>query len=128
MKEKKQTWFERLTGIFDLETVHHRTCRLCHKRILKGHKYHHVKVGPFWVDKVEHKNCANPTLETSYQLSQRFMPELPFDAPGMEGEPINKTPFIPPVHERAPWHIPSPIEELSTPIWLDDNGRREKSE
>jgi hypothetical protein len=41
---------------------------------------------PFWVDQVEHKNCANPTLETSYQLSQRFMAELPFDAPMTEEE------------------------------------------
>jgi hypothetical protein len=88
MKEKKQTWFERLTALFDLETVHHRTCRLCHRRILKGHKYHHVKVGPFWVDKVEHKNCANPTLETPYQIAQRLTPELPFDPPDLESGPL----------------------------------------
>jgi hypothetical protein len=79
MKEKKQTWFERLIGLFNLEEVHHRTCRLCHKRILKTHKYRHVKVGPWWVDQTEHKNCKNPTLETPYQLAQRLMPELPFD-------------------------------------------------
>lgn len=99
MKEKKPSWFERLVGLFDLEPVHHRTCRLCHKRILKAQKYRHVKVGPFWVDRVEHRNCANPTEETPYQIAQRLGPELPFDAPGLEGEPINQSPFHPSVQE-----------------------------
>jgi topoisomerase IA-like protein len=101
MKEKKQSWLERLMALFNLETVHHRICRLCHKRILKTHKYRHVKVGPFWVDQLEHKNCANPTCETPYQLAQRLAPELPFDR--------------------------GAIDELSTPIWEEyDEGHQEK--
>jgi hypothetical protein len=95
MGEKKQSWFERLIGIFHLETVHHRTCWLCHKRILKAHKYRHVKAGLFWADQVEHRNCANPTLGKPYHLVQNLTPELPFDGTS----------------------IPSSIEELSTPIW-----------
>ena len=84
MKEKRFSWFRRIIARFGLETVHHRTCRLCNQHILRSHKYRHVKVGPFWVDQVEHKNCANPTLETPYQLAQRLMDVLPFDAPCSE--------------------------------------------
>lgn len=103
MRERKLSWFERLIEHFSLETVHHRTCRLCHKRILRSHKYRHVKVGPFWADQVEHKNCANPTLETPYQLAQRLMDVLPFDASALEGEPINREPFRPLPRENAPF-------------------------
>ena len=81
MRERRLSWFERLIAHFSLETVRHRTCRICHKRILRAHKYRHVKVGPFLVDQIEHKNCANPTLETPYQLAQRLMDVLPFDTP-----------------------------------------------
>jgi hypothetical protein len=97
MGEKKQSWFERLIGIFNLETVHHRTCWLCHKRILKAHKYRHVKAGLFWADQVEHRNCSNPTLGKPYHPEKNLTPELPFDAPG----------------------IPRSVEELSTPIWSE---------
>jgi hypothetical protein len=103
MKEKKQSWLERLMALFNLETVHHRTCRLCRKRILKSHKYRHVKVGPFWVDRVEHKNCTNPTCETPYQLAARLTPDLPFG------------------------DLPDSLEEQSTPIWQEyDSERQEK--
>jgi hypothetical protein len=88
MRERRLSWFERLIAHFSLETVRHRTCRICHKRILRAHKYRHVKVGPFLVDQIEHKNCANPTLETPYQLSQRLMDVLPFDTVGSEDEPF----------------------------------------
>jgi hypothetical protein len=111
MGEKKQSWFERLIGIFNLETVHHRTCWLCHKRILKAHKYRHVKAGLFWADQVEHRNCSNPTLGKPYHPEKNLTPELPFDAPGLEGEPINRTPFYPPVHDRTPWHLPAQADE-----------------
>jgi hypothetical protein len=80
MKPSKLAWLEWLASIFDWHIVRHRTCRLCRRRILKTDKYRHVKVGPFWVDRVEHKDCKNPTLETPWQLAQRMGPELPFDA------------------------------------------------
>jgi len=88
MGEKKQSWFERLIGIFGLATVHHRTCWLCHKRILKAHKYRHVKAGLFWADQVEHRNCSNPTLGKPYHPEKNLTPELPFDAPDLEDKPF----------------------------------------
>jgi hypothetical protein len=103
MRERRLSWFERLIAHFSLETVRHRTCRICHKRILRAHKYRHVKVGPFLVDQIEHKNCANPTLETPYQLAQRLMDVLPFDGPALEGKPINRESFHPLPKEDEPF-------------------------
>ena len=79
--EKNLTWIDRLVGRFGLEAAHHRTCRLCHKRVLRTQKYCHV-AGLFGVDRIEHRNCANPTMESPDQLAQHLTPELPFDAPG----------------------------------------------
>jgi hypothetical protein len=89
MTEKKSSWVDRLMGCFGLEAAHHRTCRLCHQRILRAHKYRHA-AGLLGADRVEHKDCANPMLESPELRARRMIPELPFDAPRLSLEVVRR--------------------------------------
>jgi hypothetical protein len=78
MKQKKMTWLKRFAGIFNPTRDQHRICRLCHKRILRAHKWHSVKVGWFapWYC-CEHRDCSNPMKAASKKPNQTL--ELPFE-------------------------------------------------
>jgi len=78
MKRKKLTWLERFTRIFNQPRDPHRICRLCHKRILRSHKWHSVKVGWFapWYC-CEHRDCSNPMKAASEKSNLTL--ELPFE-------------------------------------------------
>ena len=80
MKRKQSVW-DRLTGLFNREHNHHRICRLCKKSIKRHHKWHQVRVGwmaPWFC--CEHRDCANPTLETPFQLAERMGEDLSFSS------------------------------------------------
>jgi len=113
MKVYPLSWYERLVSWFNLEPAHHRVCRLCQRPIYKMHKYRHIKVGPFRVDKVEHKDCSNPTMGTAYQLAQRFIPELPFEEPKPKSERFNQ--------------LPRSLGEMSTPIWDEYDPKQQEN-
>ena len=80
MKQKRLTWFERITAFFARRDPHHRVCQLCRKPIKKGEHWHQVRVGwfaPYYT--VQHKNCASPRQDAVQQIDRPIYPELPFD-------------------------------------------------